>query len=125
VNNSGIDEPDYNGQSLGLSGNPRKTAGQYFNRGVFTMDALGTTGTAKRRFFAGPGADNFDMAIARKLELTEAKSILLRVEGFNVFNHTQFNGPSSVDGNIGSTTFGQVISAAQPRILQGAAKFSF
>ncbi len=125
VNNSGIDEPDYNGQSLGLSGNPRKTAGQYFNPGAFSMNALGTPGTAKRRFFAGPGADNFDMALARKLELSEAKSLLFRVEAFNVFNHTQFNGPSSVDGNIGSTTFGQVISAAQARVLQGAVKVSF
>jgi hypothetical protein len=125
VNNSGIDEPDYNGQRLGLSGNPRKTAGQYFSPGVFTMNALGTTGTAKRRFFAGPGADNFDMALARRLALSEAKSLLFRVEAFNVFNHTQFDGPSSVDGNIGSSSFGQVISAAPPRVLQGALKFSF
>jgi len=47
------------------------------------------------------------------------------VEAFNVFNHTQFDGPSSVDGNIGSSSFGQVISAAPPRVLQGALKFSF
>jgi len=30
-----------------------------------------------------------------------------------------------VDGNIGSATFGSAISAAQPRILQGALKFNF
>jgi len=47
------------------------------------------------------------------------------VEAFNVFNHTQFFGPAAVDGNIGSTTWGQVIAAAPPRILQGAVKFSF
>jgi hypothetical protein len=47
------------------------------------------------------------------------------VEAFNVFNHTQFNGASSVDGNIGSSTFGNAISAAAPRILQGALKFTF
>ena len=48
-----------------------------------------------------------------------------RVEAFNDFNHAQFNGPSSVDGNIGSSTFGKVVSAAPPRILQGAMKFMF
>ena len=37
--------------------------------------------------------------------------MLFRVEAFNVFNHAQFNGPSSVDGNIGSSTFGNVVSA--------------
>jgi len=30
-----------------------------------------------------------------------------------------------VDGDIGSTTFGQAISAAPARILQGALKLSF
>jgi hypothetical protein len=57
--------------------------------------------------------------------LTDSKSLLFRVEAFNVFNHTQFNGPGSVDGNIGSSTFGNAISAAPPRILQGALKFNF
>jgi hypothetical protein len=89
------------------------------------MNALGTPGTAKRRFFYGPGGQNYDMAIAKKLALTESKSFLFRVEAFNVFNHTQFNGSGSVDGDIGSSTFGSAISSAPPRILQGAAKFSF
>ena len=65
------------------------------------------------------------MALAKKLAITDNKSLLFRVEGFNVFNHTQFNGPSSVDGNIGSSTFGDAISAAAPRILQGALKLTF
>ena len=89
------------------------------------MNSLGTPGTAKRRFFYGPGADNYDMAVAKRLALKESTSLLFRVEAFNVFNHTQFNGPSSVDGNIGSSTFGQAISASPARILQGALKLSF
>jgi hypothetical protein len=51
--------------------------------------------------------------------------LLFRVEAFNIFNHAQFFGPQSVDGDIGSSTFGNVLSAAPPRILQGALKFSF
>jgi len=123
INNSSIDEPDYTG--LHLSGNPRKDGHNYFDTSTFTMNALGTPGNAKRRFFYGPGADNYDMAVAKQLPLTESKSLLFRVEAFNVFNHTQFNGPSAVDGNIGSSTFGDAISAAAPRILQGALKFTF
>jgi hypothetical protein len=65
------------------------------------------------------------MAVAKKLAIPESKAVLFRVEAFNVFNHTQFNVPTSVDGDIGSSTFGDVISAAAPRILQGAVKFSF
>ena len=66
----------------------------YFDAAAFSMNALGTPGTPKRRFFYGPGADNYDMAVAKRLPLTESKSLLFRVEAFNVFNHTQFNGPS-------------------------------
>lgn len=125
VNNSGIDEPDYDGKPLSLNRNPRSGGNNYFHTADFGMNALGTPGTAKRRFFYGPGADNYDMALAKIVKLSEMKSLLLRIEGFNVFNHTQFNGPTAVDGNIGSTTFGNVVSAAPPRILQTAAKFSF
>ncbi len=125
VNNSSIDEPDYNGGSLHLNHNPRTNGNNYFSTGAFSMNALGTPGDAKRRFFYGPGSGNFDTAVSKNLALTESKALLFRVEAFNVFNHTQFFGPSSVDGDIGSTTFGQAVSAASPRILQVAAKFSF
>jgi len=125
VNNSSIDEPDYSGAPLHLSRNPRTNGNDYFDSTAFSMNALGTPGTAKRRFFHGPGADNYDMALAKNLPLTESKSLLFRVEAFNVFNHTQFNGPAAIDGNIGSSTFGNAISAAPPRILQGALKFNF
>jgi len=125
INNSSIDEPDYSGGALHLNHNPRTSGNNYFDSTAFTMNALGTPGTAKRRFFYGPGGANFDMAVAKKLRLTDAKSLLFRVEAFNVFNHTQFTGAGSVDGDIGSSTFGQAISAAAPRILQAALKFSF
>ena len=125
VNNSSIDEPDYNGGPLHLNKNPRTSGNNYFDATAFSMNALGTPGTAKRRFFYGPGADNYDTALTKNLSLTESKSLLFRIEVFNVFNHTQFNGPTAVDGNIGSSTFGNVISAAPPRIMQGAVKFSF
>jgi hypothetical protein len=125
VNNSSIDEPDYNVAALHLNGNPRINSHNYFDSTAFTMNTAGEAGTAKRRFFYGPGADNYDMAAARSLLLTESKSLLFRVEAFNVFNHTQFNGPTAVDGDIGSSTFGNVVSAAPPRILQGALKFNF
>jgi hypothetical protein len=113
------------GAPLNLNHNPRLNGNNYFSAAAFSMNAPGTPGNAKRRFFFGPGADNYDTAVAKRLPLTESKSLLFRLEAFNVFNHTQFNGASSVDGNIGSSTFGDAISAAAPRILQGALKLTF
>jgi hypothetical protein len=125
INNSSIDEPDYTGGPLHLNKNPRANENNYFNTSVLPMNQLGEPGTAKRRFFYGPGADNFDMAVAKKLQFTESKALLFRVEAFNIFNHAQFNGPTAVDGNIGSSTYGNVINAAPPRIMQAALKYNF
>jgi hypothetical protein len=125
VNNSSIDEPDYNGAPLHLNHNPRANGNNYFDAAAFGMNALGTPGNSKRRFFYGPGAENFDMAVAKSLSLTDSKALQFRVEAFNVFNHTQFNEPASVNGNIGSSTFGNAISSAPARVLQGALKFTF
>lgn len=124
VNNFGVDEPDYNGGSLALNGNPRNGR-PYFDPSQFGENALGTPGNAARRFFHGPGMDNFDMALLKNVRLTESKSLQFRIEAFNAFNHAQFFGPQAVDGNIDSSTFGQVISAAPPRLVQLGAKFAF
>jgi hypothetical protein len=124
INNYGVDQPDYNGGPLQINKNPRN--GQsYFNTSAFSENVLGTPGTARRRFFYGPGMNNFDMALLKNVRLTESKSLQFRIEGFNVFNHAQFFGPQSVDGNIDSATFGQVVSAAPPRLVQLGAKFFF
>jgi hypothetical protein len=125
VNNTGIDLPDYSGGPLLLSHDPRKNAQNYFNTGDFSMNVLGTPGNAKRRFFYGPGSNNFDMGLAKNFPITEAKSVLFRLEAFNLSNHAQFFGPTAVDGDIGSSNFGKVISASSGRVLQAALKFSF
>jgi Carboxypeptidase regulatory-like domain/TonB dependent receptor len=124
INNFGVDEPDFSPGNLQINHNPRN-GNSYFNTALFSDNALGTPGNSPRRFFYGPGINNFDLALLKNLKLTESKSLQFRLEAFNVFNHAQFFGPNSVDGNIGSATFGQVISAAAPRLAQVAVKFGF
>ncbi len=124
VNNYGVDEPQYTPGALDLNHNPRN--GQsYFNTSLFSLQPLGEPGNARRRFFYGPGIDNYDMALLKSVSFTESKSLQLRFEGFNVFNHAQFYGPASVNGNINSSSFGAVVSAAAPRLMQAAVKFIF
>jgi carboxypeptidase family protein len=124
VNNYGVDEPQYTPGALAINHNPRNSQ-PYFNRGLFSLQPLGEPGNAKRRFFYGPGIDNYDMALLKNLSLTDSKSLEFRFEGFNVFNHAQFYGPASVNGNINSSSFGDVVSAAPPRLMQAAVKFIF
>ncbi len=88
--------------------------------GAFVQNcALGTFGTANRRFFHGPGINNFDIGVTKRIPITESKVFQITAEFFNVFNHAQFLNPSGdIDGN-----FGIVSSARDPRIGQVSAKF--
>ncbi len=124
INNYGVDEPQYTVGPLNLNSNPRN-GNSYFDTSLFNLQPLGTPGNAVRRFFHGPGSDNYDMALMKAIPLTESKLLEFRIEAFNTFNHAQFFGPASVNGNINSSTFGQVVSAASPRLMQGALKFMF
>ncbi len=124
INNNGVDTPDYVPGNLAVNTDPRN-AKQAFNAGLFRLPDLGQVGTAARRFFYGPGIANLDAALHKSVRLAEGRSLELRLEAFNVFNHAQFYGAAAVNGNISSASFGQVTSAAAPRLVQIAAKFSF
>ena len=123
----GVDVPQLSGTGQLFTGgtttskNPRSGL-PYFNPGYFTFEPLGQIGNANRRFFSGPGLNNWDMAVLKSTSITESKSLQLRFEAFNVWNHAQFNNPS---GYINGGTFGYVTSANAPRIMQVAAKFLF
>ena len=65
------------------------------------------------------------MQLSKTIRFTESKSLDIRVEAFNAFNHAQFYGPSSVDGEVNDPNFGRVVGAAAPRLPQLAAKIRF
>jgi hypothetical protein len=124
VNNRSLDLPDYNGAPLQINSNPRSNL-QYFNIAAYSPNALGTPGDASRRSFSGPGEFNFDLALLKSFRFSEARALEFRLESFNTFNHAQFFGPASVNGNVNSALFGQVVKAAAPRLLQLALKYTF
>jgi len=124
INNNGVDTPYYTPGKLALNRNPRGQAAA-FNAALFSVPALGTLGNIPRRFFYGPGLENFDLSLEKDVRLREGKTLLFRVEAFNVFNHGQFFGAAAVNGNISSAGFGQIVNAMPPRQVQLAAKFSF
>lgn len=121
VNNNGVDQLNVTPGPLELHGIPQR--GPAFNTGLFSLPVLGEFGDARRRFFHGPGSDNTDLALEKDTSLPEGRELELRAEAFNVFNHAQFFGAGSVEGNIGSANFGQIVSAAPPRLMQMSARF--
>jgi hypothetical protein len=117
----GIDVPNYNGSSIRTL-NPRNNGGQFFDTSAFSLEQIGQLGNARRRFFHGPGINNFDVALLKDTKLNERLDLQFRAEFFNVFNHTQFQAPN---GNISASTFGFVQGAADPRIGQISLKLNF
>jgi hypothetical protein len=115
-----VDVPNFAGGHVLQTTNPRK-GGTYFNTSLFSNEQLGQFGNSSRRFFHGPGLNNWNMALLKTTPITESKELQLRFEAFNLFNHAQFMNPT---GEINST-FGVVTGARDPRIMQVAAKFLF
>ncbi len=124
VNNYLLDTPQYLPGPLNINTNGRNGK-PAFNTTLFPEENLGQLGNAKRRVFYGPGIENFDLTLQKNVRLVESKSLDFRVEAFNAFNHTQFYGAASVDGQVEDPNFGSIVSAAPPRLVQLVAKFTF
>jgi Carboxypeptidase regulatory-like domain len=106
----------------------------WLNPAAFREPALGTYGNAGSRNIAGPGVIRFDMGITRTFAIRENQSLQFRAEAFNVSNHVNFcaaaiNGIapplSCPDMNLNSPTFGKLLTANDPRIMQMALKYVF
>jgi Carboxypeptidase regulatory-like domain len=91
---------------------------------------------AGRYNYFNPGDVNFDTALFKNMPIENKVTLQLRVETYNTFNHTEFNGVnnSAAFGNATvqgptnpqtSATFGQLNSAANPRYMQLALRIDF
>ena len=85
-------------------------------------------GSSPRSVCCGPGINNVDFSLLKDTILTERFKLQFRAEFFNIANHAQF---TKVDGDISdgdpSTggTFGKVLQARAPRLVQFGLKLIF
>ena len=99
-----------------------KSVSNYLNPAAFALPALGTLGNVGVGSIAGPGSFQFDTALSRTFQINEGQKIEFRAEAFNVTNGVRFKDPTT---NFNSNTFGQVLSAQDPRIMQFALKYFY
>ncbi|HEV7220810.1 MAG TPA: TonB-dependent receptor [Terriglobales bacterium] len=95
---------------------------QYFDPTAFTGTAPGVWGNLGHNALRGPGRDNWNLSLFKTFAFTENSGLQLRLETFNTFNHTQFQGVST---GFGSGNFGQFTSAYDARIVQLGGKVYF
>ena len=98
--------------------------GAWFNTSAFTVPAVGAWGNAGFNSLRGPGRDNWNLSLFKSFNFDEShnRRFELRAESFNIWNHTEFN---QVSNGLGSSNFGQVTSAFDPRVFQFGAKLYF
>jgi hypothetical protein len=99
-----------------------QTLQQWFSTASFTKPANGYFGNVGNGTIRGPGLVVFNMAAYKDFRIHERLTLQFRSEFFNVFNHTNLNGPST---NLGAGTFGQITSAKDPRTGELALKLRF
>ena len=113
---------------------PNKSiANGWINPAAFAQPALGTYGSLGRATIVGPGNARIDMGLVRIFRLREKQSVEFRAEAFNVANHVnacsstsgQQGSPDCMSTNLTDATFGRILAAADPRIMQMALKFVF
>ena len=124
LNGVGGDWAFYNGGDWHIAGDRSKQQqiAQWFNTSLFTVDQVGTVGTARRGQLRAPGMWNLDYSLFKNFDVIERMHLQLRGEFFNVLNHANLNSPN-VTAN--SPSFGVISGASAPRILQVAMKLIF
>ena len=104
--------------------------GSTFRPSLF-QPAPGTpcTGNSGRNSFTGPDYINMNVAVQKAFAIFgEGRTLTLRTEFFNVFNHANFYNPISqfsLDGVTVNPDFGNIKSAHDARQIQFAARFSW
>ena len=117
----------------------------WLNPAAFSMPLPGTFGDLGRNALRGPGFSQLDLQISRSFSIRERQSLEIRMEAFNLLNHTNFSNPttilpdSSIDVQPGSpytpdlaagfgllgSTVGRTVGLGTSRQIQLSARFQF
>ena len=93
-----------------------------FEGQVFFNPAPGEIGSLQQRRFSGPWYFNLDLALLRKVNISDRQSLEFRVESSNIMNH-----PNWIvdDQDINSTQFGKITSVISGRDFQFSLHYRF
>jgi hypothetical protein len=105
-------------------------------RASFAANKAGTFGSTRPFEFYGPHYTDVDTALSKFIPLHEALQLEARAECFNCFNHINYANPGgAINSNgtgvtnpgtaLNSTSFGTILAANPPRMLQLSLKMDF
>jgi hypothetical protein len=127
------DNPNTSSQHIKIF-NPRSATNTYFDTTPFSPEQLGTFGNTSRGLIHGPGFNYTNLSLSKNFPISSdgVRSLQLRMDVANAFNHANFANP---DANYGDATFGVIQSVKSTadvnsdpqggRAIQLAGKFYF
>jgi len=131
INNTTDSTPDFSGDFKNLSDVNKGAQITYLStsqKDSFSNPSAGEVGGLPIRGpFHTPGVSLFDMSFFKRFALgflTEDSELQIRVEFFNIFNHTNWRLQNPTT-NMNSGSFGVISRAWEPRIGQLALKYVF
>lgn len=119
--NGGALRPDRVGNpNTGIS--PKEDRFRFLDVNAYRVQTLNTAGNAARNSAWGPHLWQFDTSLVKRFRFTERVFADFRWEAYNLFNTVNFQNPN---GTFGSTGFGQISNAFDPRVMQLALRVGF
>ena len=94
----------------------------WFDAGAFAVAEYGSFGNSGRNILNGPAYVDVSLSLKKDSRIREGLTLQFRSEFFNAFNHANLDLP---DIFLGSPTFGQILSAQNPRRIQFGLKLIF
>jgi hypothetical protein len=100
----------------------RNAGNVWFSTGSFAKPANGYFGNMGDGTIRMPGTEDYNMALYKTFPFSERVHMQFRAEFFNVFNHTNPNGPGT---GFGSASFGEISTEKEAREGEGSLKITF
>jgi hypothetical protein len=100
----------------------QRTTAEYFNVAAFQITPQFQIGSCSRNPVRGPAYRDADIALVKRTAIGEGLSVDFRAELFNLTNTPPLGAPNVT---VGSSAFGTIASAGDPRVMQLALKFNF
>jgi hypothetical protein len=100
----------------------QRSISKFFNTSAFQTASVFQLGTCSRNPVRGPAYRDADLAFIKRTGIGERMSVDFRAEIFNLTNTPPLGAPNVTQG---SSAFGSITSAGDPRVVQLALKFNF
>jgi hypothetical protein len=110
---------DYNGLPI-LVTNP--TIDEFFNTAAFSVPVAGAFGNSTRNLIIGPGSRQLNAQFTRDVPLGGNRNASINVNATNLLNAVNYG---TIDTNVNSRTFGQVLSVRGMRTVRVNLRFRF